>query len=739
MITILTILLLTAQIITGECVFFSHGQTFQQGVAVQYKYNNSIIDFTVTVGEVPSTKIGIGFFYLGLNKKFNECLVNGQFISYKCIDKYPDMTFADIFDQRGTILHYATNEDTSIVINNGYGTPVNSTSLQPYLSSQTISLRRWEFNQQFKFQKSIGLITTNDSTAGQLYIAILIRKMRPIGNLTSYLVSDILDNEYYIIANQINLDMPVDDSVCSGYIDYSSVSKWTVFANLRTTRYVILMLISIMMAIIIYYNYDKRVIQDRIFVSTIGISIGLLYTSLGFYFMSIEIELQGVEFAYYTIMALIYFTNFIRYIVRKYLQERAVKFYAKLYTSGISSSTSLASLKNDALDKLIYKNGRMNDLLTTVPRLFINCIIAWLIILILVPTVQIIYYDVSRTPIYKEHAIILGVVKFILSIISFVIPASIIFIINIAKFIKHRSEKLSRQLGRYFGTYDDPLLYRIEFVIAILLVLPIVVLTFIIGQLDPFVSTYILAPKIIHYTFHMIMYTLFDVTYMLLITGLFSLVHNKYSSRVTLSEEMSVCASTIGDSIRQKKLIGKDIVLKFVIGHTTGRDIIRDFSMNTNNYMYYGIHTWMTNLLGSADADQKLGYFFKIYYTSGNGIYKDYSNISNRYGIHNSLGEYMPNTLSKMTKDELTDVIMEILDTTEKYLFTYIKNDGLMDTEVFIDFIDDMTLEIKEFKSRYNTIQPEIRISIIDDGIDIELNDDNISCDNLSLAIDNSE
>lgn len=516
--------------------------------------------------------------------------------------------------------------------------------------------------------------------------------------------SNLGQQEIYLIGMNLRDNMLVDDSVCEGVIKYLSVNRYDIYNNWRYVRYSILLFTSLCIGLILYYAYPDRITMDRLFRSVFCIISGILYSVLGIIFISdvgVNTDFQSIEYVYYMCISIVYFGSFIRYVLRKVLQDKTASFYHNSLTGG---GKGLQALKSNTMESKINTNNILNSLVSKIPRSFTNTIILWITILLASPGIHIIAHDTLKIIPYPNYVLSITIIKFLVPIITTCVPAIIIFLLSILDY--YRRDK-TRKIGKYFSMSEDPLLYRIEFISCLLVCLPSAVITFIIGNLDSIMPPYILTARWYHLTFHALCYIAFDVTYLFIISGALSIL---VSVKSHIIPDESDIKSTTTNAKEERRKTEIETVLSLMLESKDGYyGFVSNFAMRTDNYVPLGIREWIMDIdINSNDADQAIKNLVS-YYINVFGISKSLSNVLYPRGLAN------PDSI--IGYSDIAGLKEDIIDEMESNLFKRLIFDGITETDIYHEFRTNNRLLIKE---RTNKTQ-EVVLS----EHDIELEDVN--------------
>jgi hypothetical protein len=273
-------------------------------------------------------------------------------------------------------------------------------------------------------------------------------------------------------------------------------------------------------------------------------------------------------------------------------------------------------------------------------------------------------------------------------IITTCIPAILIFILSIIDYIRRDR---NRKIGKYFGISEDPLLYRIEFISC----LPTAILTFIIGNLDAVMPSYILTNRWYHLTFH----ALFYIAYLFIISGILSIM---ISLRNRLIDKPDTMSTTIGPRSEKKKSI-IEVVLDLILKDKNGPyGFVSNFAVRTNNYIPLGIRDRILNIqVGNVDSDQMIKNLV-LYYVNVPGI----SKILNGVLYPRGLG----NCDSIVGYSDILGLREDIVKSMESNLFGRLIFDGIENTDEYQEF--ELDNEITK-----------IRMDKLDDAISMSCED----------------
>jgi len=526
------------------------------------------------------------------------------------------------------------------------------------------------------------------------------------------LISSLLP-DMYIFGINLRDELIVPDYVCSDVGKYLQVSRYTIYNNWRYARYSSIIALCLVVMIIMYYSYPNRITEDRLFRSCTCIILGILYGVLGIIFISsTSMDFQSIEYVYYMFISVVYFGGFIRYLFRKILQDKTLGFYRNIITNG---NIGLSALKDNMLEHKIYVNNNLNTLVSKIPRSFSNSIILWVGFILSMPGIEIISYDALNIVPYGNFVLSITIAKFIVPIATALLPSLLVFLWSIYDYVK-RDRK--RKLGNYFGLSEDPLLYRVEFLSCIILCLPTAVITFIVGNLDSVIPSYILTSRWYLLSFHALFYIAFDLSYLIVVSGAVSIVISKIVTMRHRPDDL--LSETTVSKVERKKVSRKELALKLMMEDKDMHEFLRNYATRTNNYIAFGLREWLKNInLSSSDADQTIKTLMGYYITSpliGHCI----SNCIHPRG----LGTY----------DEIvgyTDIpgfLLDLIDNIDSVLFKGLIVDGVEYTEEYQEYVklNKIHIEKKDEKKELEEILDMDRMSGQGDDMSNEIDMDSV-------------
>jgi len=665
---------MTTTIGASDCYLFDRGYGPEQWVGIEASNSSTV----VTMGEVPTSAPGI---VIGsYNNKLSSCIKDGTFNSNNCAKsvKLLDLlTGANTFYQNRVLV----TSGVKLVIYTSVG----------------VGFSTLPSGARCTFNTTQNMMNTLSNTT---WVYFLFRNSIPYGNISTVLISDVFTGDSYIYGRPIAGLVKKDPSACEGFNYYVSVSRWTVYNNLRYLRYALVMAVALICTLIVYYHWHTNVVGERAFVSILSIVFMFAYSSTGFYFINFG-EFAGIEFGYYVAMAIIYFTGFIRYAFKKYFQERSFRFYTEVYDTKVSKNAKLSS--ND-LNTAFRRNNRLNDLIANIPPEYIYCLILWVVILATVaPMAEMLYFDTTSAVAYPEQTTVATIVRFVFPVVAVLLPATAILIWTLKRFKEaEKGTGFFRVIRRFFSTYDDPLLYRFDFLMALALCFPLAILTFVVGYLDGLIPGWILYRRIISHSFHAFLYISFDVTFCLLVAGIYPtlLWAWKYHRQ---SFDFSDGETTYTNP-EARKLSTSEQVMMFTIKDPKGRLLIEEFSQSSGNYSHYGVYRSMDalniQLNGGATIDDALAFFFRLITNSKEGVGKEYNKIAIRY----DLGRIESRSFDGKDKSV---IIADVMEVALSYLISGVTIDGFFDTDEFKDFYRSKKDEIASYRALLKNAKKE--------------------------------
>lgn len=648
--------ILINSVIADSCYLLGRGFGPEQWTGLRSNDTHTII----TMGEIPVKYPGVGFITQPLS-----CIHDGLLRSSGC-----DATLDRIIPDGSNIL-FGIFMDS---INNGSGNVTMSDISIEYMAS------------------GIRYIIPKVQWSNDTWIIFIIG-MLPVGSLTRYKASG-YNGAYYIYAVPFSSLSPTDLASCDSFDYFVSISRWTVYDNLRYMRYGALMFIGIIALVVAYFYWYSIIMIERRFSLVVSMCLIMTYSATGFYFAYYDLDFSGIEYAYYVSMAILYFSSFIRYVFKKYVQERSFKLYNKIY-AGTNYKLEETSIR-------VRRNNRIEELLETIPSDYINSIILWIIVIIAAPTIQLLIPSTS----YPAQLMVVSIVKFAFPVIAVLLPGLAVLVWSLVRF-KRTEANISfyKVLVRFFGMYDDPLVYRTEFMLALLICLPLAIITFVIGNLDPLIPNYILFRRIIQLVFHAIIYTLFDISFALLLTGFYAVLIWLRRTRnidITFNETTSATSET-------RKLSTRDLILSYALSDPEGREIIAEFSKSTDNYPYYRTYKFMEDLslkLTDSTTPEMLNFFFK-------SMLKDtiYRMIATKHGLLDANGSLDP---SRVISKDIGLIISDIMESASDRLFTGITKQGILRVKEFYLYCQEKEAEIKAYLLSKRQKLKEINLEELD-------------------------
>ena len=813
--------------VKGACNYFNYGPGQDQGVSVMR--NGSA--YTVLFGEIPRTPtMGLGFFRRNVvNNVFNRCASNNVVHSGACPST---ITMADLLDHDNVELHYSYGSQSVSWQSGSYVSTAMDSVFTDNQFNGTMMSSGYRF--QFTFgDTDVNTVDTESILDPNLYMFLIPRQLAT-GNWSSWNIGKIFTNGQEIVVFQID-NMTMSDDICKSFETYLGSSRWDVYNNWRHARYAVLMFTCVIIAIIVYLNSHNRLLSDRLFSIWLSLFFGIVYSATGFYFVVASIEFQGIDYLYYMAIPVLYFANFVVYILKKIFEEMNASFFIRAITTTNGTSVTgqkinLRDLKANTLAQDIDRNNALDSLRRCIPRQFTNVIIVWVLVVLCSQFIEIVYYDVRRVEPYPNFGISVTVSKFVSPIAATLIPAIIVFALSIYNFAKKRRmmkalvdvEVIDANIGTtkehvftgadfeknrqsiklqtfdlgslrhdiakedintnsngiindthlhvpefatvisrettvgsividipkqdsngktrrktniikdYFSSFEDPTLQRIAFAICLLVCLPSAISTFVIGNLDSLIPSYIYGRRIILLTFHGVLWIIFDVSFQLVVTGMVSMVWKRFSTKST--KNVSETSDTIvTDTNKERKLSRREMTLKVLMSIDEPRSVIEHFCKVTNNYTFFGLLNWIEQIMSAkSEQNNKLGLFFRMYANKERGsIYEEYYNILRSHRlIDTATGEFDTTAMEAMDPETVVDTLQELHNVTEKYLMTKIIFDGFFETSGYENCLIDYYDEIKAYKD--NKIKEQI---VDNDNDDNDEDNDRKRSDNIDIMI----
>lgn len=478
-------------------------------------------------------------------------------------------------------------------------------------------------------------------------------------------------------------------SECDYFESFINLSRFEFYDNWRLVRYSIdLLLAAALIIALICLRKDKK-IWDRMFSGFFGSLCTIAYALTGIVLTALAKQFQGFEYGYYTAMSVIHFSNFIRYTVQKIVQEHTVRTYDRIYDER-------RRIGNDNLVRLSQ----------LVSREYVNVIIIWIAGVLVSPMIVFCYFDLSGPEPFIGFGTMVTVLKFAMPVIGVFVPAAIVFF-----FVKGSLDLLG---------------YRREFIIMMIICLPLAILTFVVGLLDAVIDAHMLTKKIVLITVHAVCYILFDVCLIVCVSGITCLEPNRNGNKV-----FSDTSESTGSDLKPTR---KQLLLKFIMD--TDKDMLSKFCRESGNYTYFSFLKHLTSIVRDTTFEEKVSTFLKIhgsYSSANNGNNGASSGASsrgnevvtgketgkenkekNKSGLH---AEYK--SIGQSYNGSPEDALIRLIYITEVYLVECVLRDGLFETDAYQSFLEVYEKDIEIFMKNHLTTAT----------VDIEIEFDNISFD----------
>lgn len=425
---------------------------------------------------------------------------------------------------------------------------------------------------------------------------------------------------------------------CERHLKYTNLSRHQYYDYWRLARYCVIILIALTISMLLIGLRRNKKIHDRLFVGLSVVFLAGLYGILGIILTVVGKQFQAFEYMYYMAVSVLYFSNFVRYTAQKIIQEQTMKFYDSMYAEG-------------RLTSKIKANNDMQNFMAIVPREYTNVIIVWAVLIMICPGIFIIYYDMIGIEPFNSFDLSVTIMKFAGPILCVLFPAMVVFICFRGKF--------------------DLLGYRTEFITTLILCLPAAVITFTVGLLDGVIPNHLLSKKMILITFHALIYIIFDVLFIICISGITSV-------RPAKKVDADDCYS-VHSKINMKPTRGQ-LLLRFIMKND--ERMLGEFCKNSGNYTYFGLLRWISNVPNDTAFEENLKIFLGLYGGGDKGLYQEYSTINANLGSRS------------IEAVEARDIAVHM---TEAYLAESVLRDGLLDTDAYLGFLDIYSAELEVF------------------------------------------
>lgn len=467
-------------------------------------------------------------------------------------------------------------------------------------------------------------------------------------------------------------------SECDYFESFVNLSRFEFYDNWRLVRYSIDLLLAIALLIALICLRKNKKIWDRMFSGTFGSLCTIAYAVVGIVLTALAKQFQGFEYGYYTAMSIIHFSNFIRYTVQKIVQEHTVRTYDRIYD-----------------ERKRIGNDNLVRLSSLVSREYINTIVIWITAIFVSPTIVICYFDLSGPEPFAGFGTMVTVLKFAMPVIGVFVPAAIVFF-----FVKGSLDLLG---------------YRREFIIMMIVCLPLAILTFVIGLLDAVIDAHMLTKKIVLITFHAICYILFDICLIICVSGITCLEPGSKNNKV-----FSDASESTGTDLKPTR---KQLLLKFIMD--TDKNMLSKFCRESGNYTYFSFLRHLTSIVRDTTFEEKVTTFLRVHgsisgassgaggneVSSGSEVKeKSRASKSGLYAEYKNIGQ---------SCNGPEDALMRLIYITEVYLVECVLRDGLFETDAYQSFLETYEKDIEIFMRNHLTT----------DTVDIEIEFDNISFD----------
>lgn len=459
--------------------------------------------------------------------------------------------------------------------------------------------------------------------------------------------------------------------VCDTYLSMMKLDRFIVYNYWRLARYILIILTTIIIACVIFGLRKSKTLSARRPISVIVLVSSMIYGIMGIlYLYIVPGDFQAFEYSYYTTLSIVYFGNFIWYMTNKIVQERTVRFYESMYKGSnddTRKSFDLTNLKNDSFSKEIKGIDHLMRLMSIIPDDLRYSMTIFIVAFFNIPFIHILYFSIIGAEPYPNFGLSISIVKFAWPIIGTLIPALVVFIWDIA------TGKTSR---------IDPLRYKREFFITVILCLPTAISTFVIGTSDSAIVSYAITKKVILLCFHGVSYIIFDILFIFCISGLISII--EIPKRNKGFEKMEVNTPTDNNA----KIKRKHIVLDFIRQH--GQKVVEEYCESSGLYDYWGMLKFISSVNPKKDSDieRKVLMFTTIFgnQESRKSIFVDIWKIGNQKG---------------MPIDTLHDQLVSLI---KKVLYDKMSSGGFFESEHFSNFVEDNEQLFSSELEKINTL-----------------------------------
>lgn len=705
-----------------SCNVIDHG--FDQKIIIEYDTGDPVtaspfisyppdidishpVTFTVTIGEMPTVSAAIGFFYLNTDRKaFIECLdENNLYVSYRCnkrMNVYDILGHKDVYmletignaylswrDTYPYMEYTSLTKNTNCTVDNAIPIGTKNGTTCEYYTQKIVGSSR-----TYRFQKRLESLSKD----GRLFMFISLRN-RLFTDLRNITPTD----EYWIIAKELSISEYIDPT-CSFYKYLYSKSRWDIYNYSRMGRFATIILATLFVIIlnIIYRRYN--VVKERAFSTIISVGLYFLYGVLGLVFSIYDWQFQAYEYCIYITISNVYFMSFIKFAVNRFIQSQGTKYYAKLSSSGVlnKSSTSVIYYKSEDISVDRYRN--LSTLANAIPREMIDGWIFWFNILCNIYTIVIAIYDLHYKTSYATFGPSVSILRFVGPIGGSLVPAIIALVIDIRALpIRNFREGISK----YASIHEDPLLYRYEFIIALCGPLPLAIITFCLGYIDTnsIVLDYFIGRRAIIYTFHAIFYTMFDVSFLFLTTGMY-IIHR--GSQIFISSDDDIDYTP---DVQGRKWTEIDVALYLLSQDEYGKKDMFDYCTRANMIDIWTLYIWLNNMIHYRDPIQMrnsmnifLDQFYRTNINYTYTIFDQYKDICIQYELLSKNGIFNKSIDSTIEKKALKTIARKLYELTE---------DTLFGTLAATDFIK--TLDFQEHFELNRDKIAEYIVGILDD------------------------
>ncbi|KAL9644289.1 hypothetical protein ABK040_005750 [Willaertia magna] len=382
-----------------------------------------------------------------------------------------------------------------------------------------------------KFSDQIGKYTTfNESLKEKkFFIFIFSNSSRTFiennFNIKDYPIDIKTDYNDWFLLQEMDFSKEGIDKDCERYYNLYHTSVIRIYVDWRIARHSLILAVCFPIVFILISFKDKQPIKSRFLIAAICLFFCFFYGLLGILAdVSIIPTFDAFEYAFYSTLGVLYLTSMVRYMFVRNLY-RVIHLVDNLETT----------FEDKEKDKNIAKRISQLNILSKLAshRVYISIIIL-AILIVNIPTVMfLIGYYVEGTFNTNTISNVVIYVKLISMVACFLLPGLLAVIIDL--FInrkrvmpycfKQTEESLKEGWSLYFGSFDDPLFYRIEFILAALLNTIFGVSTFIVGVIDlQYIPTENISIKTISYSIHGILFLLFELSYVLLTCGFVTFV-----------------------------------------------------------------------------------------------------------------------------------------------------------------------------------------------------------------------